>query len=91
MYWDTAIQAEGKDFKLPFVIPQCKDSTIQIRKKIVGLYFKKKFHSTVKLAKKNNNMVGVRDGSIPKFQPIPIPILEFSCQLIPILEFPNYF
>ena len=32
-----------------------------------------------------------RDGSIPKFQPIPI--LEFSCQpiLIPILEFPNYF
>ena len=36
-----------------------------------------------------------RDGSMPKFQPIPIPILEFSCQpipiLIPILEFPNYF
>ena len=30
-----------------------------------------------------------RDGSIPKFQPIPI--LEFSCQPIPILEFPNYF
>ena len=37
--------------------------------------------------------VAIRDGSIPKFQPIPI--LEFSCQpisiLIPILEFPNYF
>ena len=33
----------------------------------------------------------IRDGSIPKFQPIPILILEFSCQPIPILEFPNYF
>ena len=41
----------------------------------------------------------IRDGSIPKFQPIPILILEFSCQLIlefscqpiPILEFSNYF
>ena len=38
----------------------------------------------------------IRDGSIPKFQPIPIPILEFLCQPIPILipipilEFPNY-
>ena len=52
MYWDTAIQAEGKDFKLPFVIPQCKDSTIQIGKKILGLHFEKKFHSAVKLAKK---------------------------------------
>ena len=32
-----------------------------------------------------------RDRSIPKFQPIPIPMLEFSCQPIQILEFPNYF
>ena len=45
----------------------------------------------------NNPIVNNRDGSIPKFQPIPIliPILEFSCQPIlipiPILEFPNYF
>ena len=32
--------------------------------------------------------INIRDGSIPKFQPIPI--LEFWCQPIPILEFPNY-
>ena len=32
-----------------------------------------------------------RDGSIPKFQLLQILILEFSCQTIPILEFPNYF
>ena len=36
-------------------------------------------------------LVNTRDGSIPKFQPMPI--LEFSCQpiLIPILEFPIFF
>ena len=36
-------------------------------------------------------MARLRNGSIPKFQPTPIPILEFPCQPIPILEFPNYF
>ena len=52
MYFGTAIQAEGNDFRLSFAIPQCKDSTIQIGKKILGLHFEKKFHSAVKLAKK---------------------------------------
>ena len=33
MYFGTAIQAEGNDFRLSFAIPQCKDSTIQIGKK----------------------------------------------------------
>ena len=37
----------------------------------------------------NFNEFLTRDGSILKFQPIPI--LEFSCQPILILEFPNYF
>ena len=36
-----------------------------------------------------NRYHNIRDGSIPKFQPIPI--LEFLCQPIPILEYPNYF
>ena len=38
---------------------------------------------------KYDGYIPSRDGSIPKFQPIPIPIpiLEFLCQPIPLLEF----
>ena len=50
------------------------------------------FLATVQLLKMLENtrldLENTRDGSIPKFQPMLIPILEFACQ--PILEFPNY-
>ena len=43
MYSGTAIQADGKDFSLPFAIPQCEDSTIKQNKwkKIAGFHSKK--------------------------------------------------
>ena len=41
---------------------------------------------SLRLDKKKIN-ISIRDGSIPKFQPIPIPVFEFLCQPIPILEF----